>query len=133
MKNNQNVKNESKKDNIEKARKSVRIVAYLTIVIFAFRLLFSIILSQNIKEYFGIFSFILGILLLIFGIVCGFYLLKFKRWALISLTVIAIIHLFNIVFLSISLGKFKFPVSQLAYLILILYAYKNFKIIRSKK
>ena len=124
------VKTEPKKDNIEKAKKSVRIIAYVTIVIFAFRLLFSIILSQDFKNYFGIFSLIFGILILIFGLICGFFLLKFKRWALISLIVIAIINIFGLVFLSISLGQFKFPFSQLAYLTLILYGYKSFKIIK---
>lgn len=96
----------------------LKLLPYLTFFYFGLSLLLLpfIISVQEAREAVGIVSVILSIPIAIFGIICGVYLRKRKKWAVISLIAIVSLNLLGKILIISSSGEGSPPVLEMAYL-----------------
>jgi len=120
----------------EAARKYIKYLAYFMYFYFGWRLIFTPLVffrgKEGLIEYGGIawfiFSLILGLVFVVFGLVCAYKLTKFRRWALIALTILIMLHAISIAGNSLLLlSKMKIPLVQIAILIFMIGAFKQLK------
>ena len=73
------------------------------------------------------FNFVISLGLALFGLVCSYYLMKMRKWALISLIVLLVLHTGSILLNSSYLGQTKLPLVQIAALIMLIGAFRYLK------
>ncbi|MBI3031873.1 hypothetical protein HYY69_00185 [Candidatus Woesearchaeota archaeon] len=124
----------------EESDKYIKLLCYFSFFIFGISLVFSILaltiedIRSEITGLFSVVELIIEIIIAIIGIVCSYYLLKQnKRWALITLIVIAALSTIGALTISITMGgQMQIPITKMVYLTLTLMGLKYIKIRRSK-
>ena len=120
-----------KKEDVEKNKKSfnfsLKLLAYLTFFYFGVKLAFTLFLSLNseFREVYGMINLIFSPILILLGIYFGYQLLKKKKSALIWLIVLVSYQLVIRIINMVILNQFKFPLTEIAYIILSIYILKN--------
>jgi hypothetical protein len=106
-------------------RDYIKIVAYVSFAYFIIGLLGNLYLLTipEFRQTVGILNIIFNPLLLLLGGVCSYFLLKKQRWALIAITTI-ISWQIAVSFYLMTLGIGKLPLIQVAYLALLINAFR---------
>ena len=129
-------KTNQKNKKIESGKKYVKYLSCFMFFYFGWRILaIPILFYFGAGELIGFFSsqlwFYLNLIssfcFALFGLICSYYFMKMKRWALISLIILFILHSGSILLNSYSLGQIKLPLVQITAIILLITVYRYVK------
>ncbi|MCX8158841.1 MAG: hypothetical protein N3D20_00925 [Candidatus Pacearchaeota archaeon] len=121
---------------IGNSRKYLKFLAFFMFFYFGWRLIalpFLFIIGKNelVELYGGVLFFSINIISSIIfvsaGIISAYNLLKFKKWALIMLTILISLHAISILINTYSLGKIKIPITQITVLLFALTGFRHIK------
>lgn len=113
----------------ESSKKYLRIVSYVLFFYFGMRLIvLPIIFIARPEEVLGgIATFIVNIILILFGLFAAYNLMRTKRWGLIAVIALFVVQIISIFAFSASFGMPKVPFVQIAILLLLIGGFKHLK------
>jgi hypothetical protein len=80
----------------EKARSYLKTLGYCSCFYFGFRIFLMLAMSAGMLSAMSVFSYAFNILLLMFGLIASIYLIKLRKWALISICALVGLHIVSL-------------------------------------
>jgi hypothetical protein len=111
-------------------------IGIVMLVYFIIRGIFMLIVfafAPGVTEFLGIINVIFNIMLLAAAIISCIYLLKARKWALITIIVILIINIISTIGWALYMGRFKLPIAPIFFLMFSIGAFRHLKKIKTFK